>query len=192
MIRKGKYRHFKGNEYEVIDVCRHSETLQDMVVYRALYGEHGLWVRPLKMFEEMVERDGKTFRRFEYIGESNELAKGIDHISMKCLKEDEDRIKEFYLDGLGFSLFRSFQKGFIIDTGSGHIEFIYGDRNDVKGTIGHFALNCKSPIECIERVEKYGYGVIKMPYAVDLDGYKAEVAFVYGPLGEEIEFFHER
>ena len=64
-IEKGKYRHFKGNEYEVIGTARHSETLEEFVVYRALYGEGGLWVRPASMGNETVERDGKTFRRFE-------------------------------------------------------------------------------------------------------------------------------
>jgi cyclomaltodextrinase len=68
-IKLGRYRHFKGNEYEVIDIAKHSETLEEMVVYRALYGEHGLWVRPLKMFTEVVERDGKSFPRFVYIGD---------------------------------------------------------------------------------------------------------------------------
>ena len=68
-IKIGKYRHFKGNEYEVIAVAKHSETTEDMVVYKALYGEGGLWVRPASMWNETVERDGKVFRRFEYIGE---------------------------------------------------------------------------------------------------------------------------
>ena len=68
-ITPGKYRHFKGNEYEVLYIARHSETLEEMVVYRALYGERGIWVRPASMWNEIVERDGKTFRRFTYIGE---------------------------------------------------------------------------------------------------------------------------
>ena len=68
-IRLGKYRHFKGNEYEVVAVGKHSETLEDYVIYRALYGEGGYWVRPLSMFFENVEREGKTISRFEYIGE---------------------------------------------------------------------------------------------------------------------------
>ncbi|MCQ2418769.1 MAG: DUF1653 domain-containing protein [Clostridia bacterium] len=63
----GKYRHFKGNEYEVLYVARHSETMEEMVVYRALYGEHGVWVRPASMWNEIVERDGKTDRRFTKI-----------------------------------------------------------------------------------------------------------------------------
>ncbi len=68
-IKPGKYRHFKGNEYRVLYVAKHSETLEDMVVYQALYGEMGIWVRPAAMWDEMVQRDGLTFRRFEYIGE---------------------------------------------------------------------------------------------------------------------------
>ena len=68
--RPGRYRHFKGNEYEVLGVAAHSETQEPMVVYRALYGEGSLWVRPASMWNETVTRDGKTFRRFTYIGES--------------------------------------------------------------------------------------------------------------------------
>lgn len=68
-IKPGRYRHFKGREYEVLGVARHSETEEELVVYRALYGDFGLWVRPVSMWNETVERDGKTFRRFTYIGE---------------------------------------------------------------------------------------------------------------------------
>ena len=64
-IVKGRYRHFKGNEYEVIDFAKDSETTEPMVIYRALYGEHDLWVRPYKMFQEIIERDGKKMRRLE-------------------------------------------------------------------------------------------------------------------------------
>ena len=65
----GKYRHFKGGEYEVIGIAKDSETLEDVVVYRALYGDGELWVRNAEMFGETVTREGKTFPRFEYIGE---------------------------------------------------------------------------------------------------------------------------
>ncbi len=68
-IKPGRYRHFKGNEYEVLGTAKHSETLEEMVVYRALYGERGLWVRPAAMWNETVERDGATYRRFTYLGE---------------------------------------------------------------------------------------------------------------------------
>ena len=69
-IRPGRYRHFKGGEYQVLGMAKHSETLEPMVVYRALYGEGGLWVRPAAMWNETVEREGRTFRRFTYIGEA--------------------------------------------------------------------------------------------------------------------------
>ena len=68
-IKTGRYRHFKGNEYEVLCLATHSETLEPMVVYRALYGERGVWVRPASMWNETVERDGRTYRRFTYIEE---------------------------------------------------------------------------------------------------------------------------
>ena len=67
-FKKGKYRHFKGNEYELIDIALHSETMEPMVVYRALYGEQGLWVRPASMWNEIVEKDGYNGPRFQYIG----------------------------------------------------------------------------------------------------------------------------
>lgn len=67
-IKLGRYKHFKGNEYNVLYIAKHSETLEEYVVYQALYGEHGIWVRPASMWNETVERDGKTYKRFEYIG----------------------------------------------------------------------------------------------------------------------------
>lgn len=63
-IKPGKYRHFKGNAYEVLTIARHSETEEPMVVYKALYGDFGVWVRPADMWNEIVERDGHTYRRF--------------------------------------------------------------------------------------------------------------------------------
>lgn len=63
-IEPGKYRHFKGNEYEVLFTARHSETLEEMVVYRKLYDDYSVWVRPASMWNETVERDGKTYHRF--------------------------------------------------------------------------------------------------------------------------------
>jgi hypothetical protein len=62
-----KYKHFKGKKYLVLHVAKHSETLEEMVVYQALYGEYGIWVRPLDMFLEKIERDGIVFNRFEEI-----------------------------------------------------------------------------------------------------------------------------
>lgn len=67
-IKTGKYRHFKGNVYEVLGVASHSETGEEYVVYKALYGEQKLWIRPKKMFIEKIERDGVAVPRFEYLG----------------------------------------------------------------------------------------------------------------------------
>ena len=68
-IKLGRYKHFKGNEYEVLGFANHSETGETMVIYRALYGEQAMWVRPASMWNEKVERDGKTYQRFIYVGE---------------------------------------------------------------------------------------------------------------------------
>lgn len=77
-VKPGIYRHYKGNRYEVMCFAKHSETLEDMVVYKALYGEGGMWVRPLSMWETPIETNGKTVKRFEYIGESQDV---------ECVKE---------------------------------------------------------------------------------------------------------
>ena len=66
MLKLGTYEHYKGNRYEVVGLARHSETLEDLVVYRALYGERGLWVRPLGMFLEEVDVGGKKVPRFKF------------------------------------------------------------------------------------------------------------------------------
>ena len=68
-IKPGIYRHFKGNKYRLIGIANHSETLEKYVVYQALYGEGEMWIRPAAMWNEEIERDGKRFKRFEYIGE---------------------------------------------------------------------------------------------------------------------------
>ena len=68
-IKPGRYRHFKGNLYEVLGVAHHSETMEPMVVYRALYGERGLWVRPAVMWDETIDRDGYHGPRFQYVEE---------------------------------------------------------------------------------------------------------------------------
>jgi len=71
-VKTGIYEHYKGNRYEVIDTVRHSETEELMVLYRALYGDEGLWVRPYTMFFETIIIDNKEVPRFHYIGKSNE------------------------------------------------------------------------------------------------------------------------
>lgn len=67
-LKPGRYRHFKGNEYELIGIAQHSETMEPMVVYRALYGDKGLWVRPAAMWNEIVEKENYTGPRFRFIG----------------------------------------------------------------------------------------------------------------------------
>lgn len=68
-MKLGKYEHYKGGQYEVIGLAKHSETMEEFVVYKALYGEGDLWIRPYKMFLEEVESNGKKVPRFKYIGE---------------------------------------------------------------------------------------------------------------------------
>lgn len=68
-LKKGIYRHYKGNLYEVLDTARHSETEEWMVVYKTLYGDFSTWVRPYEMFVENVEVEGRMVSRFEYVGD---------------------------------------------------------------------------------------------------------------------------
>ena len=97
----GVYRHYKGNQYEVIGFAKHSETLEDMVVYKALYGERGTWVRPLSMWENPIEIDGKIVKRFEYVGNikaagsQNDLAearRSLLSTLQKCEKIDTEKL----------------------------------------------------------------------------------------------------
>jgi len=67
-IKLGKYRHFKGKDYEVLGVAKHSETKEELVIYKKLYDDHSMWARPLSMFIEEVERDGYKGLRFKYVG----------------------------------------------------------------------------------------------------------------------------
>lgn len=66
-MQLGLYQHYNGNHYQVLGICRHSETLEEMVVYRGLYNDYGLWVRPRAMFEEQVTKEGMTIPRFKFI-----------------------------------------------------------------------------------------------------------------------------
>lgn len=71
-IKPGRYRHYKGNDYEVLYSARHSETLEPMTVYRALYGERGVWVRPASMWDELVDYNGQVVRRFTFLDDIHE------------------------------------------------------------------------------------------------------------------------
>ncbi len=66
-LKKGIYQHFKGNQYEVLEIATHSESGEECVVYKALYGDYGVWIRPLKMFNETIERDNKKLKRFSFL-----------------------------------------------------------------------------------------------------------------------------
>ena len=79
-MEQGIYKHFKCNKYELLYIAKHSETLEDMVVYKALYGEGGVWVRPLSMWEEMVEYNGKMVKRFESVEINNDLLINLDKL----------------------------------------------------------------------------------------------------------------
>ncbi len=68
-LRPGRYRHYKGNDYQLLGTARHSETLEEMVVYRALYGEGNMWVRPAAMWNDPIELDGQMLRRSTYLGD---------------------------------------------------------------------------------------------------------------------------
>jgi hypothetical protein len=72
-VQAGRYRHYKGNEYTVVGVARHSETEEELVVYRQEYGEFGLWVRPVAMFAETVEVDGRPMPRFERLADVTDV-----------------------------------------------------------------------------------------------------------------------
>lgn len=94
-ISKGKYRHYKDNLYEVIDVAKNSESLEDMVIYKALYGDSGIWVRPLKMFLEDVEVNGKIQKRFEFVGDelSNAIHTGALESDYKLFAATSEQAK---------------------------------------------------------------------------------------------------
>ncbi len=69
MIKTGRYQHFKGNYYQVLHIAKHSETEEHYVVYQPEYGDRAIWIRPLAMFDEIIEREGKTFKRFTFVSD---------------------------------------------------------------------------------------------------------------------------
>jgi len=101
-ILPGRYRHFKGNAYEVIGVARHSETEEPMVVYRALYGDGGLWVRPASMWNEQITRDGKTHHRFYRLDRIERVEKYERLFDEADTSHDPEKLRlldEYYTSG---------------------------------------------------------------------------------------------
>jgi len=101
LIPLGIYRHYKGNEYEVIGFSKHSETLEDMVIYKALYGDGGTWVRPLSMWDNPIEIDGKIIKRFEYIGSSGKNSELVE--AHRALLSTLKKCEKINLDNLAAS-----------------------------------------------------------------------------------------
>ena len=124
------------------------------------------------------------------------MIKGIHHVSMKCSNQEEyEKTIHFYKDILGLSVARSWNAGIMLDTGSGLIEiFNDGEEELDKGVIRHFAFAVDDADRCIDTVRKAGYEVFVEPKDVVIVSnppFPVRVAFCYGPLGEEIEFFEE-
>ena len=129
--------------------------------------------------------------------ESSGLIKGIHHISMKCETEEElVRVKEFYMDILGLKICREWDGGLMLDTGNGLIEIFTNQAGEHRlGVIRHIALLTDDVDSIVIKVRKAGYEVFVEPNDVDIPAnpvYPIRMAFCYGPLGEQIEFFCER
>ena len=125
------------------------------------------------------------------------LIKGIHHISMKCNTEEEiNRVKEFYISVLGLKIIREWPDGIMIDTGNGYIEiFTNADGEHRLGSIRHFALLTDDVDTIAEKVKAAGYEVFVEPVDKVIDSdpkYPIRMAFCFGPLGEQVEFFCER
>ncbi len=125
------------------------------------------------------------------------MIKGIHHISMKCNTEEEiNRVKEFYISVLGLKIIREWHDGIMIDTGNGYIEiFTNADGEHRLGAIRHFALLTDDVDSIADKVKAAGYEVFVEPVDKVIDSdpeYPIRMAFCFGPLGEQIEFFCER
>lgn len=123
-IEPGLYQHFKGNYYEVLYIARHSETIEPMVVYRALYGDRGVWTRPAHMWNETVERDGRTIQRFRKLSrvERIEFYEALfDEVSAAgdCLtdelEEKLDMLEDYYTEGQWLDDYEADEQGLLPD-----------------------------------------------------------------------------
>lgn len=113
-IPLGRYRHFKGNEYEVIGIARHSEDESPMVVYRALYGDGGIWVRPASMWNETVTRNGKTYRRFyrlDLIERVEHYERLFDEAAISLDPEKLAALDAYYTSGLWLEDYEADERG---------------------------------------------------------------------------------
>lgn len=124
------------------------------------------------------------------------MIKGIHHVSMKCNTEEEiNKVKEFYLSVLGLKIVREWPDGFMIDTGNGYIEiFTNDDGEHCLGSIRHFALLTDDVDSIAEKVKNAGYELFVEPndkVIQSVPEYPIRMAFCYGPLGEQIEFFSD-
>ena len=124
------------------------------------------------------------------------MIKGIHHISMKCRESELEEVLHFYIDILGMTIKRKWSAGVMIDTGAGLLEvFSTGDGESGKGSLRHIAFAVDSVDEIISRVKESGYEVFVEPTDKVIDSTPAfpfRMAFCYGPLGEEVEFFEEK
>ena len=124
------------------------------------------------------------------------MLKGIHHVSIKCIKEDYEKVKAFYIDILGLKVLREWPDGVMIDVGGDILEvFNNGVDRLPKGVITHIAFLVDNVDEIASKVEKAGYEVFMKPCDKEIPSdppYPIRVAFCHGPLGEEIEFFSER
>lgn len=121
-IEPGLYQHFKGNYYEVLYIARHSETVEPMVVYRALYGDRGVWTRPADMWNETVERDGQTYQRFRRLSrveriEFYEALFGEVSAAGDCLTDDLeeklDMLEDYYTSGQWLDDYEADEQGLL-------------------------------------------------------------------------------
>ena len=124
------------------------------------------------------------------------MIKGIHHISMKCGSEEEiSKVKDFYIDVLGMKISREWPDGFMIDTGNGLIEIFTNAEGEHRlGTIRHLALLTDNVDETVKKVKDAGYEVFIEPNDRVVESnpkYQIRMAFCYGPLGEQVEFFKE-
>lgn len=125
------------------------------------------------------------------------LIKGIHHVSMSaCSAEEYERAKKFYKDVLGLETAREWETGIMFETGAGIVEIFNDADSQLKiGTVRHYAFNVDDVDACVKAVMENGYKVFKEPQDIVIPsnpGFPARIAFCYGPLGEEIEFFQEK